>query len=470
MLLVTAATIPLLLPALEGRRAREAARAISVALDTARSKAMETGRPVGLMFERAANNFHYCQSVSYCEVPEPYSGDTQNSSSVTCSVYPPVSAAALVDPISGESYRLNIVVPDSSADSGWLVMPTATPQYYLIKPGDEIRLGFMPQAYRLEWVPLGTGATETTGAPGLGYWSIGRMKDLNPYAAPDTTPDTWDMDSPDIPPPTEIDLAAPPGVPEFIVNSSPLQGPVVNTGLGYRINRTPVRSTIPAVQMPEDMVVDLMCSGVTELGTWEQGNALLIQDTFEERDDDDFFFPLRTSEGTAANDGTRYRSNPEYPTDPTGAGTKDFAGITALQPLIIMFGPDGALTRFYHWERDETSGLWTQVSEDHQATLYLLVARREQMPTSADLNSATWPTLIPRDSWRDTENLWVMVNSGTGKIDIQPVSGIRQGGFDPKVQDDFGLTTANPRTLERLYLGVWLSRAGCREAVSRGGQ
>ncbi len=463
MLMVTAAAIPVVLPALEGRRAREAARTISVALDTARSKAMETGRPVGLMFERVAKNPHFCQSISYCEVPEPYSGDTQSSSTVFCDVYPDMASAALIDPVTSEPYRISRIVPNNSADSAWLVQPGTPTQFFGLRPGDLIQFGNNPIKYRLEWEEFSTTGPVTSGSAAVGFWSIGRMLDVNPVGATDNEPDTWYMDSSDISPPAEIDQVAPPGIPELIYNSSPLQQPVVNTALSYRVARAPVRSTIPAVQLPEGMVIDLMCSGVTELKPWSDlantsEDPLRIEDAYDERDDDDFFYPLRTSEGTAANDGTTYLS-------------ADFAdSTTPTQPLTIMFGPDGALTRFYHWERDEASGLWTQVAEDHQATLYMLVARREQMPTSADLASAAWPTLIPRDSWRDTENLWVMVNSGTGKIDIQPVSGIRQGGFDPKVQDDFGMTGANPRTLERLYLGVWLSRAGCREAISRGGQ
>lgn len=488
MLMITAAAIPVVLPAVQGRRAREGARLISVALDTARSKAMESGRPVGVVFERAESNPHFCQTISYAEVPEPYGGDTQGSSFVLMDVYPDVSLAPLIDPVTNERFRINRIVPWNPADTGWLVLPSAQPQFFLIRPGDEIRIGGMAQKYRLEWVPLGTGTTETVGDAASGFWSIGRMLDLNPPSAPDNVPDTWRMDSASIPEPTAVDLA-PPFSPaanwiDFYANTTPLERPlvafrpadlVVLTQPGaapaqvanldrqtYRISRGPTRSSIPAVQMPEEMVVDLMSSGVTELGTWEQGNALLIEDAPAppgspgERSDDDFFYPLRTAEGTATNDGTAFPS-------------ASFGVNVATLPLIIMFGPDGALTRFYHWERDD-AGIWQQISEDHQATLYLLVARREQMPPTAGLASPSWPTLLARDSWRDVENLWVMVNSSTGKIDIRPVSGITQGGFDPNVQDDFSMNSTNPRTLERHYMGVWLSRAGCREAATLGGQ
>lgn len=494
MLMITAAAIPVVLPAVQGRRAREGARLISVALDTARSKAMESGRPVGVVFERAESNPHFCQTISYAEVPEPYGGDTQGSSFVIMDIYPDVSLAPLIDPVTNERFRINRIVPLNPADTGWLVLPSAEPQFFLIRPGDEIRIGAMAQKYRLEWVPLGTGTTETVGDAALGFWSIGRMLDLNPPSGTDNVPDTWQMDSPSIPKPTAVDLA-PPFSPaanwiDFYANTTPLERPLVafrpidlppNPGSlltqpgaapaqvanldrqTYRISRGPTRSSIPAVQMPEEMVVDFISSGVTELGTWERGNPLLIEDapappgSAGERSDDDFFYPLRTSDNAgAANNGTAFLP-------------ADFGVNVAAQPLIIMFGPDGALTQFYHWERDD-AGAWQQTSEDHQAALYLLVARREQMPSITGLATPIWPTLLARDSWRDVENLWVMVNSSTGKIDIRPVSGITQGGFDPNIQDDFGMNSANPRTLERHYMGVWLSRAGCREAATRGGQ
>ena len=78
LLMVTAAAIPLMIPALQNRRGREAARLVSSFISAARSRAIETGRPVGVMLERY-NGLPFAMSLSYVEVPPTYAGDTVNS-------------------------------------------------------------------------------------------------------------------------------------------------------------------------------------------------------------------------------------------------------------------------------------------------------------------------------------------------------------------------------------------------------
>ncbi len=76
---ITAATIPAVLPALANRRVREASRIVNVFIAGARSRAMQTGRPVGVMFERFAGLPDGAMTLSYCEVPPPYAGDFTDS-------------------------------------------------------------------------------------------------------------------------------------------------------------------------------------------------------------------------------------------------------------------------------------------------------------------------------------------------------------------------------------------------------
>jgi prepilin-type N-terminal cleavage/methylation domain-containing protein len=78
MLMITAAAIPVILPATQNRRMREAARLTSSYISGARSRAIESGRPVGVMIERF-NGLPYALNLSYCEVPPPYAGDTLSS-------------------------------------------------------------------------------------------------------------------------------------------------------------------------------------------------------------------------------------------------------------------------------------------------------------------------------------------------------------------------------------------------------
>jgi len=75
LLLFTAVAIPTMRPAMEGRQIREAARAVHVYLGRARNRAMRTGRPVGVLFERFETQPQICQVLRQVEVPPPYSGD-----------------------------------------------------------------------------------------------------------------------------------------------------------------------------------------------------------------------------------------------------------------------------------------------------------------------------------------------------------------------------------------------------------
>jgi len=79
MLILATIAIPAMRPLTEGRRVREAARAINVYLGRARSRAIESGRPCGVMFERLERQPNACVLLRQAEVPPPYSGETSDS-------------------------------------------------------------------------------------------------------------------------------------------------------------------------------------------------------------------------------------------------------------------------------------------------------------------------------------------------------------------------------------------------------
>lgn len=66
-------------PEVERRRMREAARQVGVYIGSARSRAMETGRPCGVMIERVAADPRMGMVLHQVEVPPPYAGDTVNA-------------------------------------------------------------------------------------------------------------------------------------------------------------------------------------------------------------------------------------------------------------------------------------------------------------------------------------------------------------------------------------------------------
>lgn len=76
---LVATVIPLMVPTVEERRVREAARGVSTFISGARARALELGRPVGVMIERLPAENGAGATLSYVEVPAPFSGFSFNS-------------------------------------------------------------------------------------------------------------------------------------------------------------------------------------------------------------------------------------------------------------------------------------------------------------------------------------------------------------------------------------------------------
>ena len=97
--IVTAASIPLLTTGVEQRRVRESARLVASYISSAKSRAIETGRPAGVMIQRylpaSVTNTSgviqtlpdYAFSLVTVEVPPPYSGDTTSSMAIVSSQF-----------------------------------------------------------------------------------------------------------------------------------------------------------------------------------------------------------------------------------------------------------------------------------------------------------------------------------------------------------------------------------------------
>ena len=75
MLILLAVMVPRLRPMMEQRRMREAARTVSVFFGAARSRALETGRPVGVAIERLKIQPDAAVTLRMVEEPPLYAGD-----------------------------------------------------------------------------------------------------------------------------------------------------------------------------------------------------------------------------------------------------------------------------------------------------------------------------------------------------------------------------------------------------------
>ncbi len=79
LVVLAAIAIPSVQMAVEGRRVREAARAVNVYLGAARNRAMATGGPVGVAFERFGTEANMSITLHQVESPPDYAGETMNA-------------------------------------------------------------------------------------------------------------------------------------------------------------------------------------------------------------------------------------------------------------------------------------------------------------------------------------------------------------------------------------------------------
>ena len=79
IVLLAAATIPRLQPAMDRSRVREAARSVQLYLSAARNQAMATGRSCGVMIERLPAENGCSMTLTQVETPPPYGGDSTSS-------------------------------------------------------------------------------------------------------------------------------------------------------------------------------------------------------------------------------------------------------------------------------------------------------------------------------------------------------------------------------------------------------
>lgn len=211
MVMITAASVPIMLPALKNRQLRESSRLVSSYLSGARALAIENGRPVGVMFERQ-NDLAFAPTLSYVEVPSPYAGDSIGSKMVVA----PSGQVTFIGVVANVSTLPNAPnVPDDS----WVGQ---------IHGGDLVRLAYHSGVFALN-------------VPGV---NVGQAVPSN--KAP-TTGSPWTL------------------VP-FATASPVVIPPAYANGVAYQIIRQPVRSSAPPLVLPAGTGVDLAASGFGTTG------------------------------------------------------------------------------------------------------------------------------------------------------------------------------------------------------------
>jgi len=232
--IVTAASIPMLTTGSDQRRVREAARLVSSYISAAKSRAIETGRPAGVMIQRYAGQ-NYSMTLVGVEMPPPYAGDTTTSTATVSQEKLTATNASPIYPTG--TYG---TITGLGSDVGWAG---------LVRPGDLIQFGYQGRWYLL-------------------YGPTSPLDVLNGVATLSTAPIT----AAPIPPPPSPASPGGPGpwylvaadgsgaLPPGTFNPATTNG--ATTQVSYQILRQPVKSAAQPLQMPGDTVIDLIQSGI----------------------------------------------------------------------------------------------------------------------------------------------------------------------------------------------------------------
>ena len=248
MLILVTATVTMFRPANEERRIREAARAINVYLGSARNRAMETGRPCGVMFRMLRDGggnpiVRASMNADQCEEPAAYSGDSEYG-------------------------RAQII--ETSRDSQYAVLeayfdPAGTFNSDLIQVGNMVQFNAQGPLYeviflspandyfrvRLDishgqlhpWMQALAWDSSTTYTAGKTVLNNGRL-----YVALDKK----DGDGNTIP-----NVGNPPSSSPDFWAAAPMPLPVL-----YRVFRSPAKGFAQPLQLPAAAVVDMTASGI----------------------------------------------------------------------------------------------------------------------------------------------------------------------------------------------------------------
>ncbi len=357
ILAITAAVIPVMQPVMAGRRLREGSRGVNTFINSARNRAMVTGRPVGVSFERLEAEPQASMLLHMVEVPPPWSGaDTRTKMRVNAN---------------GQIIGIGHVQPGGSPqwipDDYWLT---------LVRPGDQIELNSRKQRFRLwsgepflDFNPNGQfdsgepyidsdGSGNYSAAPGnqltlpkpndttkTVYFQLGPVP-VDAFASTLSNNAIWTLSFDD-----PRRLMSPPNIPPGDYQ--------------FKIIRQPVKSASISYQLPVGTVVDLGVSGI---------------------DQSSYFAPLHS---------------------------------TDLSPVILLFAPNGSIDRVWCHQGMNAGGptaSTTWGSSRPTSSVQFLVGRREAVGLTVPPGEG--PDVIP--NWFDLENLWIGVKSQTGAVSTNP--------------------------------------------------
>jgi len=328
ILLLAALIIPRIQPNVEQARIREAARSVSVFLNAARVNAIESGRPVGVAFQRLAAQGDACSVAFQIELPPPYAGE-----SLDARLRPALGQGTIVCQVSV-----------GAIDDG------------LIRPGDRVQLNFQGPWYQIAPLVSSTDPGPNPDSNKDGYLDFGAGTDNNADGFYDNLVLVL------IPPSFGVAALPWPSVPNFgpavpfrVERQASLDSALTGFGGGL------IRSAVPPLRLPENVVVDLGGSGF-------------------------------------------------------GSGTQFANTLAALQPdppVFLLFSPIGMVEQLGYGPAG------SYVRQSVTEPIFLLIGRWDRMPTSPGGASAAEDGLL---NWQDGQNLWIAISPQTGLVTVADVA------------------------------------------------
>ncbi len=407
ILMVTAAAIPIIAPAMQNRQMREATRLVTSFLGAAKARAVQTGRPVGVVIERF-NGQPFALQMAQVEVPPPYSGDTMQSK-VTIGRYQlsgTITGAAnngsggiritvspaLPFPLDDTLFvTITDVEGTTEANGTWKIIPVSTTQFDL--EGSVFANTYtMGGSFSIPCWPCITGFTAAADSwqNMVRYGDRVRLDYRGVYYTLRSVPQSVSGVDPKL---GQRIAAAPPGNNTdgywFLIdeNNDALDfADGYRYGVPYQFYRQPVRTSSPPLQLPEGIVFDLSISG--------SGTTL-----------------FNTTDYTAVNIGSSVPAP------------------TVLFDPQIIFSPSGRV----EWVTNN-AGLLVRATDP----TYLLLGRRDLMfdvtnRSSTDSRDLVFhnlspppPIATPTDRMPPAANFWVVVGQ-SGQVKTAEVA--------PHIQD-----------------------------------
>lgn len=437
LLLLAAFAIPTIRPLTQGRRLREAARAIDVLLTQAKTRAIVNQLPVGVLLERmeqvdAAGVVYYqddaCNVLRLVEIPPPYAGDFTDSR-VRIQNWTTVALSG------GNREGHPQFNPSWPAVTNYIVLKLAIQPLSLsnglLRRGDQVQFGFQGPYFTIVNDTLDDSPTSEGMDFKLDDDGYIVFDDSDPNYAADLDGDgfvdtriltvaasadelggvSWPLTDK-----TRVDFANP--------RDRLVAGlPVWSGDTTFQFFRQPEPSPIAPLRLPKDTVIDLGDSG---------------------------YFPNPASGADAFGFVYTPLSTPHVPGEHRGP--------------MILFAPSGAISSVYHWDAAGNYGP-ASVMEP----IFLMIGKWERTGLNTDGTSLAEDGL---HNWQDASNIWISIGPQSGLATAAGVNAaqyLHDNGTPADPSDDYLADNVISPT------GVWIpptifdSRRSAREAqISKG--